>query len=63
MDGDADQLERAVAHGKAELAAEVQRLRARAARLRRSAMRRSVGARSQPPRRPPPSGSGAAITR
>jgi hypothetical protein len=43
MDGDADQLERAVADGKAELAAEVQRLRARAARVRRSAMRRSVG--------------------
>lgn len=42
MDGDADQLERAVADGKAELAAEVERLRARAERVRRSALRRSA---------------------
>jgi hypothetical protein len=43
MDGDADQLERAVADGKAELAAEVERVRARAGRVRRSVVRRSVG--------------------
>jgi hypothetical protein len=42
MDGDADQLEREVADRKAELAAEVGRLRARAADARRSAARRSV---------------------
>jgi hypothetical protein len=39
MDGDADQLEREVADRKAELAAEVGRLRARALRTRRSAAR------------------------
>lgn len=42
MDGDADQLERAVADRKAELAAEVARLRARAWRVRRTAVQRSV---------------------
>jgi hypothetical protein len=42
MDGDADQLEREVADRKAELAAEVDRLRTRATRARRSAARRSV---------------------
>jgi hypothetical protein len=42
MDGDADQLEREVADRKAELAAEVGRLRARAARARRSAVRGSA---------------------
>ncbi len=42
MDGDADQLEREVADRKAELAAEVGRLRERAAGVRRSAARRSA---------------------
>lgn len=42
MDGDADQLEREVADRKAELAAEVARLRARAKGVRRTAARRSV---------------------
>ena len=42
MDGDADQLEREVADRKAELAAEIARLRARAAGVRRSAARRSA---------------------
>jgi hypothetical protein len=42
MDGDADQLEREVADRKAELAAEVQRLRARALGVRRSATRRGA---------------------
>ena len=42
MDGDADQLEREVADRKAELAAEVGRLRERAAGIRRSAARRSA---------------------
>jgi hypothetical protein len=42
VDRDADQLEREVADRKAELAAEVGRLRARAAGARRSAARRSV---------------------
>ena len=42
MDRDADQLEREVADRKAELAAEVGRLRARAAGVRRSAARRSA---------------------
>ena len=37
MDGDADQLEREVAERKAELAAEVERLRRRATAVRRSA--------------------------
>jgi hypothetical protein len=40
MDGDADQLERAVADLKAELAAEVDRLRARALAVRRRTARR-----------------------
>ena len=39
MDGDADQLEREVADRKAELVAEVERLRARAVGVRRSAAR------------------------
>ena len=42
MDGDADQLEREVAERKAELAAEVSRLRARADGVRRTAVRRSA---------------------
>lgn len=42
MDGDADQLEREVADRKAELAAEVRRLRTRAAEARRSATRRGA---------------------
>jgi hypothetical protein len=42
MDGDADQLEREVAARKAELAAEVERLRARALEVRRSATRRGA---------------------
>ena len=42
MDGEADQLEREVADRKAELAAEVGRLRERAAGVRRSAARRSA---------------------
>jgi hypothetical protein len=42
MDGDADQLEREVADRKAELAAEVARLRARARGVRRTAVRRSA---------------------
>ena len=42
MDGDADQLEREVADRKAELAAEVERLRARALGVRRSAKRRGA---------------------
>jgi hypothetical protein len=42
MDGDADQLEREVADRKAELAAEVERLRVRAVRVRRSATRRGA---------------------
>jgi hypothetical protein len=40
MDGDADQLEREVADLKAELAVEVDRLRARALDVRRRAARR-----------------------
>jgi hypothetical protein len=40
MDGDADQLEREVADLKVELAAEVDRLRARALGVRRRAARR-----------------------
>jgi hypothetical protein len=42
MDGDADQLEREVADRKAELAAEVARLRGRARSMRRTATRRSM---------------------
>jgi hypothetical protein len=42
MDGDADQLEREVADRKAELAAEVERLRVRAIEARRSAARRGA---------------------
>jgi hypothetical protein len=42
MDGDADQLEREVADRKAELAAEVERLRARALGARRTASRRGA---------------------
>jgi hypothetical protein len=42
VDGDADQLERQVAERRAELAAEVRLLRARAGRLRRSAARGSA---------------------
>jgi hypothetical protein len=42
MDGDADQLEREVADRKAELAVEVERLRARAIEARRSATRRGA---------------------
>jgi hypothetical protein len=42
MDGDADQLEREVADRKAELTAEVERLRRRATRARRAATRRGA---------------------
>ena len=42
MDGDADQLEREVADRKAELAAEVARLRTRAVEARRTATRRGA---------------------
>lgn len=42
MDGDADQLEREVADRKAELVAEVGRLRTRAVEARRTATRRGA---------------------
>ncbi|HEY7259193.1 MAG TPA: hypothetical protein VH459_08990 [Gaiellales bacterium] len=42
MDGDADQVEREVADRKAELAAEVERLRTRALDARRTATRRGA---------------------
>jgi hypothetical protein len=44
VDGDADQLEREVADCKAELAAEVERLRRRAVGVRESAARKGTAA-------------------